>query len=230
LLAVRLTDASETDASAARQVLTVTLTAATADADPAADAPAGYYNDQSCALVARLEADDPPLPGQIRSDAFSTRMINVLNAIGRHTAVLATRPDRRTEASYLPGLPPSRDHPSRETGSPGLRPSTQAGRAIVIFDGLDELDTVGEPTSPAGLSNSAPNTHWLRCWSHGGWWVTTRPAWMTASSPATGSVASGMARLPSTRSVVPSACRPRVGGDRRRPRLRTARRHQVRAD
>jgi NACHT domain len=101
LLAARLSDAPETDASAARQVLTVTLIAAAADAAPVADGLAGYYDDQICNLVARLEADDPPLLAQIRSDAFSTRMINVLNAIERHTAALTNRPAPRTEASFL---------------------------------------------------------------------------------------------------------------------------------
>ncbi len=103
LLAARLTDAPETDAGAARQVLTVTLISAAADATPVADVLAGYYDDQICALVARLEADDPPLLAQIRSDAFSTRMINVLNAIERHTAALTTRPALRTESSFLSG-------------------------------------------------------------------------------------------------------------------------------
>jgi hypothetical protein len=67
----------------------------------AGDALAGYYDDQIGALVARLEADDPALLAQIRGDAFATRMINILNAIERHTAALTARPDRRTEASFL---------------------------------------------------------------------------------------------------------------------------------
>jgi hypothetical protein len=51
--------------------------------------------------VARLEADDPPLLAQIRSEAFSTRLINILNAIERHTAALSARPGRRTESGFL---------------------------------------------------------------------------------------------------------------------------------
>jgi hypothetical protein len=105
LLAARLTDAPETDAADARQVFCLTLIAADPDADSdavqAAGALAGYYDDQICALVARLEGADPPLLAQIRSEAFSTRMINVLNAIGRHTAALTGRPNRRSEASFL---------------------------------------------------------------------------------------------------------------------------------
>jgi NACHT domain len=101
LLAARLTDAPETDASAARRVLIVTLIANAADVAPVADVLAGYYDDQISALAARLEADDPPLLAQIRSDAYSARMINVLNAIERHTAALTTRPTLRTEAGFL---------------------------------------------------------------------------------------------------------------------------------
>jgi hypothetical protein len=101
LLAARLTDASEPDATAARQVLTLTLIANAPNAAAVADDLAGYYDDQICELVTRLEADDPPLLGQIRSGAYSTRMINVLNAIERHTAALTTRPSLRTEASFL---------------------------------------------------------------------------------------------------------------------------------
>ena len=100
LLAARLTDASEADATRARDLLHQAIaTAAPASAEPLAD----YYDDQICALAARLQADDPPLLAQIRAEAFSTRMIAILNAIERHSAALATRPDRRTEARFLTG-------------------------------------------------------------------------------------------------------------------------------
>jgi NACHT domain len=101
LLAARLTDAPETDATAARQVLSLTLTSADAGAAGFAEALADYYDDQARALVARLEADDPPLLAQIRSEAFSTRLINILNAIERHTAALSARPNQRTESRFL---------------------------------------------------------------------------------------------------------------------------------
>ena len=68
LLAARLTDAPEADATAARQVLSLTLTTADARAARFAEALAGYYDDQVCALVARLEADDPP--GQLSQAAY----------------------------------------------------------------------------------------------------------------------------------------------------------------
>jgi hypothetical protein len=103
LLAARLTDAPEASANAARQVLIVTVITNVADAAPVAEVLAGYYDDQIGALVARLEADDPPLLAQIRSEAHATRMFNVLNAIERHTAALTARPGPRTEASFLAG-------------------------------------------------------------------------------------------------------------------------------
>lgn len=101
LLAARLTDAPETDVAKSRHVLSSTLSTADPDASQFADALAEYYDDQICALVARLESQDPRLLVQIRSEAFSTRMINILNAIERHTAALATRPERHTEKDYL---------------------------------------------------------------------------------------------------------------------------------
>ena len=81
LLAVRLTDAPETDASRARDALQVALSAAAPGAGAFGEALAGYYDDQVCALVARLEGQEPPVLAQIRSEAFSARMISVLQAI-----------------------------------------------------------------------------------------------------------------------------------------------------
>lgn len=101
LLAARLTDAPEKDARSARQVISAILSSAHSDFAQAAEALPDYYDEQICAVVARLEADDPKLLAQIRSEAFSTRMINVLNAIERHTAALSTRPTERTEAAFL---------------------------------------------------------------------------------------------------------------------------------
>jgi NACHT domain len=60
-----------------------------------------YYDSQIGELVARLEADAPPVLALIRSDAYSTRILCVLNAIERHAAALSTRPNQRTEASFL---------------------------------------------------------------------------------------------------------------------------------
>jgi hypothetical protein len=100
LLAARLTDAPERDAARARDVVRLTMSR-TADAHQFAEVLVSYYDDQVCALVARLESDDPKVLPQIRRDAFATRMINILNAIERHSAVLSARPSERTEASFL---------------------------------------------------------------------------------------------------------------------------------
>ena len=96
LLAVRLTDAPETDASRARDAIHLALSAAGPDAARFAEALADYYDDQICSLVARLEAKDPPLLAQIRSEAFSARIVSALHAIARHTAALADAERRRT--------------------------------------------------------------------------------------------------------------------------------------
>ena len=89
LLAVRLTDAPEIDASRARDALREAVGAADSGAAAFGGALAGYYDDQICALVARLEGEEPPLLAQIRSEAFSARQLTVLQAIERHTAALA---------------------------------------------------------------------------------------------------------------------------------------------
>lgn len=101
LLAARLTDAPETDAAQARGAVRLTLSAAGPDADRFAEDLAGYYDDQISALAGRLGVYEPQLLAQIRSEAFSARMIAVLNAIERHTAALTTRPGRRAEAGFL---------------------------------------------------------------------------------------------------------------------------------
>jgi hypothetical protein len=97
LLAVRLTDAPETDATRARDAVRLALSAAGTDAAQYAEALAEYYDDQICSLVARLEAQDPPLLAQIRSEAFSARMISILHAIERNTGALTDQERRRTE-------------------------------------------------------------------------------------------------------------------------------------
>ena len=97
LLAVRLTDAPETDASRARNAVRVALNISSPDADGFAVALADYYDDQICALVARLEGADPPLLAQIRGEAFSARIISVLRAIERNTAAPAGHDEQRRD-------------------------------------------------------------------------------------------------------------------------------------
>src|SRR5690242_1588410 len=92
LLATRLSDAPETHAASARRVLSHTLEATAPDAVHFAEGLARYYDDEIYALVARLKADNPPLLATIRNEAFAARMINILNAIERHTAALTARP------------------------------------------------------------------------------------------------------------------------------------------
>jgi hypothetical protein len=101
LLAARLTDADETDAGRAKDAFFLTFGVTDSDASVFARALADYYDDQICTLVARLEASDPSLLNQIRNAAFSTRMINILNAIERHTAALTSRPNRQSETDFL---------------------------------------------------------------------------------------------------------------------------------
>lgn len=101
LLATRLTDAPETEASRARQVLHLTLVSGDPDAASFARMLVDYYDDQISALVARLEADDRKPLEQIRLEAFATRLVGIVGAIERHAAALAARPAQRTEASFL---------------------------------------------------------------------------------------------------------------------------------
>jgi uncharacterized protein YidB (DUF937 family) len=133
LLAVRLTDAPETDASRAREAVHAALSAAHLDSTSLAEALAGYYDDQICSLVARLEAEEPPLLAQIRSEAFSSRMISILHAIERNTAARAGKyavpvsgshdvlaDDRNTQADdYVIG---EYARPQRAAGSAGGAP------------------------------------------------------------------------------------------------------------
>ena len=108
LLAVRLTDAPETDAARTRDALQVAVAAAAPGAAAFGGALAGYYDDQVCALVARLEGEEPSLLAQIRSEAFSARIITVLQAIEGHTAALAEGERRGGDGPALSGPPAGR--------------------------------------------------------------------------------------------------------------------------
>jgi hypothetical protein len=124
LLAARLTNASENDAALAREVLRFTL-----GSTPEAAALAGYYDDEICALVARLEADDPPLLTQIRADAFATRItLREFAAKDPPESSVVGFIENALEALYQCSPPP---------GLVELLLLT--GRAVVLFDGLDEL-------------------------------------------------------------------------------------------
>jgi NACHT domain len=153
LLAARLTDAPETQASAARKALIVTLISNAADTASVAEVLAGYYDDQICALVVRLTADDPPLLAQIRNDAFSTRMINVLNAIERHTAALTTRPAPRAEASFLTDY---RRHVIRRHGE--LEPPDFDRRRRIPIADIYVPTIISEEPLPGWVTVSRPRT------------------------------------------------------------------------
>jgi uncharacterized protein YidB (DUF937 family) len=163
LLAARLTDAPETDASQARHAVRVALSSAGSDAVPFAEALADYYDDQICSLVARLEAEEPPALAQIRGEAFSSRMITSLHAIERNTATLTEKQqvpisgsqgvqigDNNTQVSYFVG-----EHASLQEG--GVRPTSgsPAGRPLEEVTDPFALE-VHRPVQADGLSHGLP--------------------------------------------------------------------------
>jgi EVE domain len=101
LLAVRLTRAPEVQVARAREVFCLTLTTADSALSPFGPPLVGYYDEEICSLVARLEAAEPGLLAQIRSSTASARMIAVLDAIERHSAALSVRPQPAVEKSFL---------------------------------------------------------------------------------------------------------------------------------
>jgi hypothetical protein len=82
-------------------------------------------------MVARLEAVEPSMLAQIRSEAFSGRMIAILRAVERHTAALSARPNARSEASFLAGY---RTHVIDEFGK--LEPPDFDHRRRVSIDDI----------------------------------------------------------------------------------------------
>jgi hypothetical protein len=102
LLAARLTDAPEADVARIRAAWELSFEE-TLFGPQARDIGQlfEYYDARIGELVARLEASAPPALAQIRTDAYSARLVAVLNAIERHTAALIGRPDQRSEESFL---------------------------------------------------------------------------------------------------------------------------------
>jgi hypothetical protein len=101
LLAVRLTDGDDVEAARVRQVFCLTLSWVAPSLSQFGSLLADFYDGEISSMVARLEASEPSLLAQIRSEAFSSRMIAILRAVERHTAALSGRPDARSEASFL---------------------------------------------------------------------------------------------------------------------------------
>jgi NACHT domain len=101
LLAVRLTDAPETDVGRVRTVFDMTLGAAGGGSAAFNAALFDYYDNQICELVGRLEGAQPALLKQIRDEALNARMIAILGAIERHTAVLSSVRDQKGDTGFL---------------------------------------------------------------------------------------------------------------------------------
>lgn len=101
LLAVRLTDGDDVEAARVREVFRLTLLGADPSLSQFGSLLADFYDGEIGSMVARLEATEPSMLAQIRSEAFSGRMIAILRAIERHTAALSDRPNARSEASFL---------------------------------------------------------------------------------------------------------------------------------
>jgi len=105
LLAARLTKAPAADIERLRTALELTLVAlgppAVGGLECLATGLFGYFDDEICALVGRLEGDEPTFWQEICSEAMSARLIAVLHAIERHVAALSSRSDLRTEADFL---------------------------------------------------------------------------------------------------------------------------------
>lgn len=151
LLAARLTDAPENAAKRVRELLDMTLRAAGSDVAKYAEELANYYDDQICDLVARLEGEEPPLLAQIRSEAFSTYMIAILNAIERHTAALTTRPSQRSEESFLASY---RSHVVDHHGK--LEPPDFDRRRRIPFQEIYIPSIITEKHSTIGKTTPAP--------------------------------------------------------------------------
>jgi hypothetical protein len=98
LLAAQLTASLSPDVSRAHALL---RTALSPSGPAAAEILARYYEDEINALIARLESRNRPLLEKFRSQAYSARMIAILNAIERHIAALSGRPDQRIETDFL---------------------------------------------------------------------------------------------------------------------------------
>ena len=105
LLAARLTDAAEADVTRIRAAwdLSFARESSLTFAARYSDALFEYYDEKIGELVARLESSAAPALTLIREEAYSARLIAVLNAIERRTPrPSALRPDERT-GEKLPG-------------------------------------------------------------------------------------------------------------------------------
>ena len=170
LLAVRLTDAPETDAARARDAVRAALGAAAPDAAALSGALAGYYDDQICALVARLEGEEPPLLAQIRSEAFSAR----ISPSCRRSNVTPRRWPKANDGAATAGRRAARAAGRLLAGVTDpfdleVHRAVQAGDAP---PGLPALPTYvprehDRELAEAGAGGGRPGTAGSRCWSAG---------------------------------------------------------------
>ena len=157
LLAVCLTDADNVEAGRAREIFCLTLTMADPALSPFGPPLAEYYDNEISSMVARLEATEPAMLTQIRSEAFSTRMLAILRAIERHATALSAQQDTRSEASFLASY---RRHVIEEHGK--LKPPDFDRRSLVpirdiyvpaaIFEDTFSERTVANLAAPPTLT------------------------------------------------------------------------------
>lgn len=101
LLAARLTDAPEADVERIRGVFEMTIGADLPELVNRAGELFGYYDEQVCDLVGRLEGSEPAMLAQIRTEALNARMIAILGLIERHSAALASPQARSSVTGFL---------------------------------------------------------------------------------------------------------------------------------
>jgi hypothetical protein len=164
LLAAGLTDADNVEAARAREVFCLTLSTADPELSPFGPPLAEYYDDEITSMVARLEAAEPTMLTQIRSEAFSARMLDVLRAIERHGASLSAQQDMRSEASLLASY---RRHVIDEHGK--LKPPDFDRRSLVPISDIYVPPTIFEDThSDRAVAASTANPPGLSVWDLAG--------------------------------------------------------------
>ena len=122
LLAARLTDAPETDAASARQVLSLTLNRGRCRPGSPSRWPS-YYDDQICALVGPARGRRPPAAGpDPQRGVLHPHDQRPQRDRAAHRR--ADHPPGPAHRGQLPDqVPPSRHRPARQTGTARLRPS-----------------------------------------------------------------------------------------------------------
>jgi len=152
LLAARLTDAPETQAGFAREAVRLAIIG-TGTARGLAKRLCDYYDDEICEIVGQLKSRDPSGLQQVRSEAFGSRIVAILNAIERQVAALAV-PGTRSEEEFLKGY---REHVQSTHGK--IRPPDfQERRHVPIAEIYVETSIIphGQSDVPYPRHRSAP--------------------------------------------------------------------------